>query len=120
MRSSPPGCSMRTGSSRRSNVETPMFALLVALAAPVAAEDASFTAPGAKMEKLWSEGEFTEGPVEGPDGAIYFSDIGNRVMRFDPKSGKTAVFREPGGRTNGLKFDAKGRLVACEGANTGG
>src|SRR5262249_39319106 len=27
---------------------------------------------------------------------------------------------EPSGRTNGLKFDSKGRLVACEGANTGG
>jgi gluconolactonase len=30
------------------------------------------------------------------------------------------VFREPSGRSNGLKFDSAGRLVACEGANTGG
>ena len=41
-------------------------------------------------------------------------------MKFDPKTGKTTEFRKPSGRSNGLKFDAKGRLVACEGANTGG
>ena len=92
------------------------FALLLA----PGAEDKSFAAPGAKLEKLWGEGEFTEGPAEGPDGCVYFSDIGNRIMKFDPKTGKTTAFRDPSGRSNGLKFDAKGRLVACEGANTGG
>jgi gluconolactonase len=97
-----------------------MLALLVALAAPGADPLPTFVAPGAKLEKLWSEGEFTEGPAEGPDGCVYFSDIGNRVMKFDPKTGKTGAFRDPSGRSNGLKFDAKGRLVACEGANTGG
>jgi gluconolactonase len=75
---------------------------------------------GAKLEKLWSEGEFTEGPAYGPGGFVYFSDIGNRIMKFDPRTGKTSEFRNPSGRANGLDFDAKGRLVACEGANTGG
>src|SRR5437763_6957955 len=97
-----------------------MFTLLAALALPVAAEDPPFVAPGAKLEKLWSEGSFTEGPVEGPDGCIYFSDIGNRIMKFDPKTGKTIAHRDLSGRANGLKFDAQGRLIACEGANTGG
>jgi gluconolactonase len=97
-----------------------MFALFLALVVAPGAEEKSFVAPGSKLERLWSEGEFPEGPAEGPDGCVYFSDIGNRVMKFDPKAGKTTVFRDPGGRTNGLKFDAKGRLVACEGANTGG
>jgi gluconolactonase len=83
-------------------------------------EEKSFVVPGAKIEKVWSEGEFTEGPAEGPDGCIYFSDIGNRIMKFDPKTGKTTAFRDPSGRSNGLKFDAQGRLIACEGANTGG
>lgn len=84
------------------------------------ADEPSFIAPGAKLGKLWGEGSFTEGPVEGPDGAIHFSDIGNRIMRFDPKTGKTTEFRNPSGRANGLKFDPMGRLIACEGANTGG
>jgi gluconolactonase len=74
----------------------------------------------AKLEKLWGEGSFTEGPAYGPGGFVYFSDIGNRIMKYDPKTGKTAEFRNPSGRTNGLIFDAKGRLIACEGANTGG
>lgn len=87
-------------------------------AAPLAAGETFFPA-GAKLEKLWSEGEFTEGPAYGP-GGLYFSDIGNRIMRFDPRTGKTSVYRTPSGRANGLYFDAKGRLVACEGANTGG
>jgi gluconolactonase len=76
--------------------------------------------PDAKLEKLWSEGEFTEGPAYGPGGCIYFSDIGNRIMKFDPATGKTTEYRKPSGRANGLDFDPQGRLVACEGANTGG
>jgi gluconolactonase len=75
---------------------------------------------GAKLEKLWSEGEFTEGPAYGPGGFVYFSDIGNRIMKFDPRTGKTSEYRNPSGRANGLDFDPHGRLVACEGANTGG
>jgi gluconolactonase len=74
----------------------------------------------AKLEKVWGDGEFTEGPAYGPDRCIYFSDIGNRIMRHDPATGKTSVFRDPSGRANGMDFDAEGRLVVAEGANTGG
>src|SRR5262249_12540400 len=96
-----------------------MIPLAFALLTPVA-DEPKFVAPNAKLEKLWSEGEFTEGPAEGPDGCVYFSDIGNRIMKFDPKTGKTTEFRNPSGRSNGLKFDTSGRLVACDAANTGG
>ena len=81
---------------------------------------AGVVAPGAKLEKLWGEGSFTEGGALAGDGSILFSDIGDRIMRFDPATGKTTVFREPSGRANGLIFDPKGRLIAAEGANTGG
>jgi hypothetical protein len=43
-----------------------MLTLFVALTLSPAA-DPTFVAPGEKLEKLWSEGAFTEGPVEGPD-----------------------------------------------------
>jgi gluconolactonase len=75
---------------------------------------------GAKLEMLWNEGEFTEGPALAPDGSIFFSDIGETIYRFDPQSKQTSVFRRPSGRTNGLMFNQRGELVACEGANTGG
>ena len=96
------------------------FLLLFATFPARAADEKPIVLPDAKLEKVWGEGEFTEGPALGPDGCVYFSDIGNRIMKFDPATGKTTVFREPSGRANGLKFDAMGRLIACEGANTGG
>src|SRR5262245_46246339 len=75
---------------------------------------------GAALEKVWSEGSFTEGGALDQDGTILFSDIGNRIMRFDPKTGGTTVFREPSGRANGMIFDKTGRLIVDEGANVGG
>jgi len=75
---------------------------------------------GSKLELLWADGEFTEGPALAPDGSIFFSDIGNAIYRYDPKGGKTELFRKPSGRTNGLMFNQKGELIAAEGANTGG
>jgi len=75
--------------------------------------------PGYSLELLWNEGEFTEGPARAPDGGICFSDIGDRIMKFEPKTGRTTVFRDPSGKANGLKFDAQGRLIACEGAGGG-
>ncbi|MEX2174461.1 MAG: SMP-30/gluconolactonase/LRE family protein [Pirellulaceae bacterium] len=73
-----------------------------------------------QIESLWAAGEFTEGPALAPDGSIIFSDIGNSLYRFDPQTDKTALFRQPSGRSNGLMFNQQGELVACEGANTGG
>ena len=70
---------------------------------------------GAKLELLWNEGDFTEGPTLAKDGSILFSDIGNRIMRFDPESGQTTVFREPSGRANGLIFTPDGKSLVSSG-----
>src|SRR3954471_20577077 len=98
-----------------------MAVLLLALAS-VAQHPGAETvlAPGARLQKLWGQGSFTEGGALAEDGAILFSDIGDRIMRFDPRTNAVTVFREPSGRANGLIFDPKGRLIAAEGANTGG
>src|SRR5262245_936807 len=82
--------------------------------------DADVVETGATLEKVWSEGSFTEGGALDQDGTILFSDIGNRIMRFDPKTRGTTVFREPSGRANGMIFDKRGRLIVAEGANVGG
>lgn len=95
------------------------FLSIICQVGALSADDA-IVPKGAALEKLWSDGEFTEGPALGPDGCIYFSDIGNRIMKFDPAAGKTTEYRKPSGRANGLDFDPQGRLVAAEGANTGG
>jgi gluconolactonase len=96
---------------------------LVILAVGLPQEDSESTnvvAPGTKLEKVWGDGSFTEGGALDQDGSILFSDIGNRILRFDPNTGKSTVFREPSGRANGLIFDGRGRLIVAEGANTGG
>lgn len=63
---------------------------------------------------------FTEGPAWHPSGNVYFTDItNNRIMRLDSK-GEMHVFRHPSGRTNGLAFDAQGRLIGCEGGGPEG
>ena len=55
----------------------------------------------------------TEGPVW--DGEhVYFTHIrASRIMRYDPKSGAITEARTGTNRTNGLAFDAQGRLFGC-------
>src|SRR5262249_2701960 len=70
-------------------------------------------------------GGLTEGPAVAPDGSIYFSDIPvgkdkGQILRFDPKTQKTTVFAADSHKSNGVKFDAKGDLTACPGADGGG
>lgn len=89
----------------------------VATSTRLAAED--LFEPGAAARPLGLVA-FTEGPAWHPDGSVYFSDVANdRIMRRDA-AGVMHVFRHPAGRANGLAFDLAGRLVACEGADTGG
>lgn len=85
--------------------------------------------PGAKLEKLYEGGHLTEGAAVAPDGSVYFSDItfttetgmqAGHILRYDPATQKTSVFRSPSGMSNGIKFDAQGRMVVAEGADYGG
>jgi gluconolactonase len=61
---------------------------------------------------------FTEGPVWiEQKKSLLFSDIpGNRIYELTA-DGRVATFREPGGNSNGLTRDKKGRLIACEHGN---
>jgi gluconolactonase len=90
----------------------------------------TIVSPDAKLELLFTrtaqiKGGLTEGPAAGPDGCIYFSDIPfgsdkGLIMKFDPKTSKTSVFVADSMKSNGLKFNAHGKLTACEGSDEGG
>jgi gluconolactonase len=90
----------------------------------------NIVAPEARWELLFTRsapinGGLTEGPAAAPDGSIYFSDIPfgkdkGMILRFDPKTKTTSVFTGDSHKSNGLKFDAKGYLIACEGSDDGG
>ncbi|MEM9941440.1 MAG: SMP-30/gluconolactonase/LRE family protein [Planctomycetota bacterium] len=82
---------------------------------------------GAKLELIWGEGKFTEGPVVLVDGSVLFSDIRrNRIMKWSAESMQTTVFREETHATNGLAlkymadFTAAPVIINCEGNQEGG
>ena len=115
-----------------------IFAIvLVQLSCPLAAraaEDDPIVPADAKLEKLFDAQVLSEGVAVAPNGLVYFSDItfsnmargpngepqAGHIWRFDPTSGKTAIFRSPSGMSNGIKFDANGDMLVCEGADFGG
>jgi len=105
-------------------VSLPVGALVEANEAGPSGDPAIIPA-GAKLELLWNEGEFTEGVAVARDGKVYFSDIAieaknpGRIMKFDPATAKTTVHVADSGQSNGLFFDARGRLLAACGANIG-
>ena len=79
------------------------------------AEEPAADAPWT-IERVATGYRFTEGPAQDAEGRILFTDIhAAEIHRFDPKTGKAERFLEKSGRSNGLLFDAKGRLLACEG-----
>ena len=90
---------------------------------------------GAELELVFDGGSvLTEGVAAAPDGTIYFSDItftfqsrdeqgvseAGHIWKYDPRAGKTTIFRSPSGMSNGIKFDATGNMVVAEGADFGG
>ena len=98
----------------------PTVAVAIVAEAQKATVEEAVVPTGAKLEMLWNEGDFTEGPALAPDGSIFFSDIGETIYRFDPANKQTKVFRRPSGRANGMMFNQQGDLIVCEGANSGG
>lgn len=96
--------------------------------------DPSILPPGARVDTLFTGGRvLTEGVAVGQDGKVYFSDItftflgrrtgrveGGHIWRYDPEDGRTEIFRSPSGMSNGIKFDAQGRMIVAQGADYGG
>jgi gluconolactonase len=87
-------------------------------------------APDAKLEKLATGFQFTEGPVWHPDGFLLFSDPNTNVIyRYEPFTQNVSVYmtksgyagfdigdyHQPG--SNGLAIDAAGRLIVCQHGN---
>lgn len=57
----------------------------------------------------------TDGVAICPNDTVYFADVPNGVIyRFNPASGRTAIYRRACGYSRRLQFDPNGKLYACE------
>ena len=75
----------------------------------------SVVAPGAKPVKIVGKFKFTEGPAVDAKGNVFFTDIPRNLIYKYSVDGKLSVWFEKSEAANGLFFDAKGNLVACQG-----
>ena len=88
--------------------------IFLTTSAAYADDHTSLVAPGAKVKKLASGMQFTEGPVWLPDKKkLIFSDIPNsKLMQWNEADG-LSVFRQSD-HANGNILDLQGRLISCQ------
>ncbi len=97
-----------------------LFALTAAasaVSAPALQADLSDLVASAEAVQVAGGFAFTEGPARDAEGNVYFSDIPNNRIHVFTVKGRLETPREDSGGANGLRFDAEGRLVACEGGS---
>lgn len=71
-------------------------------------------AAGTKVVVIKSGFQGTEGPIGMPDGSLIFTETqANRITRIAP-DGTTSTFLENTNGSNGLAWDAKGRLISVQ------
>jgi gluconolactonase len=72
-------------------------------------------AAGTTVEVIKSGFTGTEGPVGLPDGSLIFTETqANRITRIDKDTNQTSTFLESTNGSNGLGFDAVGRLISVQ------
>ena len=91
-----------------------LFLLVYGIQFAQITDSKNIVATDKKLELLADGYIFTEGPISDKNGNVFFTDQpNNKIIRWDAESGKTSVFTDDSGRSNGLYFDKKGNLIAC-------
>src|SRR3954452_23667299 len=92
---------------------TLLLASFVASAGAEPPAEKDLVPKGARVEKVAGDCKFTEGPAADAEGNLFFTDSpANRIMVLRP-GGKVEVWADDSRDANGMRFDARGRLVAC-------
>ncbi len=66
--------------------------------------------------QIVDETVFTEGPAVDRMGHVFFTNVpAEKILKWNPQSKELSVFRKNSKKANGLLFDPKGNLLACEG-----
>jgi gluconolactonase len=90
-----------------------LSSIILILASSPAYADGDILEPGATVEKLAGEFDFTEGPASDAQGNVFFTDQPNdRIMKWSV-DGELSTYMQPSGRSNGLCFDSQGFLWTC-------
>jgi len=67
-----------------------------------------------RLEQVFSEGVFTEGPAWDCSGNVLFSDCSENIIYiFSESTQLTSIWSANSGHANGMNFDHQGRLVVC-------
>jgi gluconolactonase len=88
-----------------------LYAVVLTMTVKVAAQSPVADEDSARL--ISRQFSFTEGAAVDRKGNIFFTDQpNNRIWEYDLK-GELSVFLDSAGRSNGMYFDRKGRLVTC-------
>lgn len=80
----------------------------------VAPDIPGVVAGGTKVQVIKEGFQGTEGPIGLPDGSLIFTETNaNRITKID-KDDNVSTFLENSNGSNGLAFDAKGRLITVQ------
>jgi gluconolactonase len=80
----------------------------------IGAEPIPEVGPAGDVVKMADGFTFTEGPAWDGKDSLYFTDVAQAKIHKLGADGDVTVFAENTGPCNGLMFDAKGELVACD------
>ena len=81
------------------------------------ADRLSHIVESSEPQRLATGFQFTEGPLWHPGGYLLFVDIRrSQIFRLVPGN-EPEIIRQQSGESNGMTFDAQGRVVICEMAN---
>ena len=111
--------SRRSSSSRRFCRSLPSRSLAAQAPPPPATDTVApaipgVTAAGTKVTVIKEGFQGTEGPIALPDGSVVFTETNaSRLTRID-KDNNVSTFLENTNGSNGLAFDAKGRMISVQ------
>lgn len=91
--------------------------LLIRVALALITADPSIpdVGPAGEIKEAATGFLFTEGPVAGPEGSLYFSDLYRQRIYQLNADGSHRVILEKSKICNGLAVDREGKLIACQG-----
>lgn len=69
----------------------------------------------ASLERISLQGEYgAEDAAFGPDGLLYMSSHGGKILRYAPETGELDEFAQTGGRPLGIEFGPDGNLYVAD------